>query len=125
MNFEYLTVFLTISSQDLELLTDFYSKLLGQPADIYRPKVYSEFRLPQLRLGIFQPKVLRPQEFCNAGSSMSLCIEVPDLNRAIAVLTSIGYPPSGTIIEASHGKEIYAYDPEGNRLILHQSPTTT
>ena len=25
------------------------------------------------------------------------------------------------ILTASHGKETYAYDPDGNRLILHQS----
>jgi hypothetical protein len=40
---------------------------------------------------------------------------------AIATLTHLGYPPPGEIIEASHGREIYAYDPAKNRLILHQA----
>ena len=44
----------------------------------------------------------------------------PNLEQAIACLTNLGYTPPGEIIEASHGREIYAYDPAGNRLILHQ-----
>nr|WP_289501139.1 hypothetical protein [Gloeocapsopsis sp. IPPAS B-1203] len=52
---------------------------------------------------------------------MSLCLEVSDLENAVAHLTSLGYPPLGETLTASHGKEIYAYDPQGNRLILHQS----
>ena len=55
------------------------------------------------------------------GSRMSLCLEVTDLPMAIAHLTDMGYPPPGEIIAASHGTEIYAYDPDNNRLILHQS----
>ncbi|MFM6271339.1 MAG: hypothetical protein ACKPFA_33295, partial [Dolichospermum sp.] len=51
----------------------------------------------------------------------SLCLEVNNLESAISYLTSLGYPPLGIIYTASHGKEIYAYDPDGNRLILHQS----
>jgi len=43
------------------------------------------------------------------------------LKEAIAYLTSLGYPPPGEITTASHGREIYAYDPMNNRLILHQS----
>ncbi|MHC5860203.1 VOC family protein [Nostoc sp.] len=54
-------------------------------------------------------------------SKISLCLEVSNLEDAIAHLTSLGYPPPGEISIASHGKEIYAYDPDGNRLILHQA----
>ncbi|MGL4621884.1 MAG: VOC family protein, partial [Chroococcidiopsis sp.] len=35
--------------------------------------------------------------------------------------TEIGCPPLGQIVTASHGREIYAYDPDGNRIILHQA----
>jgi hypothetical protein len=52
---------------------------------------------------------------------MSLCIEVESLEATIAHLTDLGCPPPGEVITASHGREIYAYDPEGNWLILHQS----
>ena len=50
----------------------------------------------------------------------SLCLEVVNLAAAIAHMTELGYPPIGAILTASHGREIYAYDPDGNRLILHQ-----
>jgi hypothetical protein len=60
-------------------------------------------------------------EFESAQSGMSLCLEVEDLENAIAHLTALGYPPPGQIIIATHGREIYAYDPAGNRLILHQA----
>jgi catechol 2,3-dioxygenase-like lactoylglutathione lyase family enzyme len=56
----------------------------------------------------------------NSPRGMALCFEVEDLEGAIAHLTRLGYPPPGKIITASHGREIYAYDPEGNWLILHQ-----
>ena len=121
MNSNYSDVFLAISGNDIQTLTDFYSKLFGQQPDVYRASVYSEFRLEKLRIGIFKPKSDRASEFENISSSMSLCIEVENLELAIALLKDIGCPPPGEIIEASHGKEIYAYDPEGNRLILHQS----
>ena len=76
----------------------------------------------RLRLGIFQPKKNHQSEFDRStGSRMSICIEVENLEMAIEHLTKIGFPPSGEITTASHGKEIYAYDRDGNRLILHQA----
>lgn len=121
MDWNFSDIFVTIASDDLQILVDFYSQLWQKPPDIYFPAVYAEFKLDKLRLGIFQPKPERQQEFNNLSSGMSLCIEVENLSQAIASLTALGYPPSGEIIEASHGKEIYAYDPANNRLILHES----
>jgi predicted enzyme related to lactoylglutathione lyase len=121
MNFNYSKVFLAISTDNVQVLTDFYSQLLQKQPDIYRPDIYTEFELERLRVGIFKPKPEHQREFENLGSSMSLCIEVEDLEMAIATLTHLGYPPPGEIIEASHGREIYAYDPAKNRLILHQA----
>jgi hypothetical protein len=46
---------------------------------------------------------------------------VENLEQAIAHLTSLGFPPASEILLASHGREIYACDPDGNRLILHES----
>ena len=120
MNFNYSDVFVAISSSNIQVLTDFYSQFLQQTPDIYRPAVYTEFRLEKLRIGIFKPKLERQPEFENSNSAMSLCFEVEDINMAIATLEKLG-ASSGKIIEASHGKEVYAYDPEGNRLIIHQS----
>ncbi|RUT07800.1 hypothetical protein DSM106972_020600 [Dulcicalothrix desertica PCC 7102] len=111
----------TIASTNLETLVIFYTKLLGEPKS-YIPNVYAEFHLPGIRLGIFKPKTTSEDEFKNATQSkMSLCLEVNDLEDVIAQFTSLGHPPTGAIVTASHGREIYAYDPDGNRIILHQA----
>lgn len=121
MNFNYSDIFVAISTNNVQTLVDFYSQLFQKQASVYRPPIYAEFDLKKLRIGIFRPKIEYQQEFNNLGSSMSLCIEVENLEQAIATLTKMGYPPPGEMITASHGLEIYAYDPAGNRLILHQS----
>ena len=122
MSVNYQTAFLTIATADSEHLVAFYSQLLGQQPSSYIPQVYAEFKLAELRLAIFQPQPDCFSEFANSNNSgMSICLEVENLEKAIAYLTQMGYPPPGQIKYASHGQEIYAYDPEGNRLILHQS----
>lgn len=121
MKFNYSNVFVTISTDEIKLLVNFYSQLFQKQPTVYQPSMYAEFQLENFRLGIFQPKVKHQSEFANFKSSMSLCLEVEDLEQAIAYISEMGYPPTAKIIEASHGREIYAYDPAGNRLILHQS----
>lgn len=112
----------TLAAQNFELIVNFYQQFLKQAPINQIPSVYAEFQLSGLRLGIFKPKPSSQEEFANSTqSSMSLCLEVKDLEAAIAHLTTIGYPPPGQIATASHGREIYAYDPEGNRIILHQA----
>jgi predicted enzyme related to lactoylglutathione lyase len=122
MLFQYTDAFVTLAAADAETLVRFYRQLLDQEPKPYIPNVYAEFHLTGLRLGIFQPQPTHLEEFVNSMlSGMSLCLEVDNLEDAIAHLTGIGYPPPGEIMTASHGLEIYAYDPAGNRLILHQS----
>jgi predicted enzyme related to lactoylglutathione lyase len=126
MTFRYTDAFVTLAAADIETLVRFYAQLLEQEPKPYIPNVYAEFQLSGLRLGIFKPKENHRVEFENsAQSGMSLCLEVEDLEEAIAHLTSLGYPPLGEIITASHGREIYAYDPHKNRLILHESLRAT
>jgi len=116
--------FVTLAAPQIDRLVQFYQQLLAIAPQPYLPSRYAEFQLPGLRLAIFQPKSDRQQEFGNSlGSGMSLCWEVADLEEAIAALTQLGYPPPGEIVTASHGREIYAYDPAGNRLILHEAPS--
>lgn len=115
-------IFVALASLQVEQQVSFYSQLLSS-----QPKVntasYAEFRLLGLRLAIFSPSEQNSTEFSASSSGlMSLCLEVEDLEAAIALLNSIGHAPPGNIMQASHGKEIYAYDLDGNRLILHQSP---
>ncbi|NJL52989.1 MAG: VOC family protein [Hydrococcus sp. SU_1_0] len=121
MKLNYSDIFVTLSTDKIQLMVDFYSQLLGQQPTVYRPPTYAEFQFPGIRIAIFQPKAKNQAEFSNQSSSMSLCLEVEDLVQAIAQLTHLGYPPPGEIMEASHGREIYGYDPGENRLILHQA----
>jgi predicted enzyme related to lactoylglutathione lyase len=112
----------TIASVNFDLIVGFYQQFLGSAPDRYLPTVYAEFSISGLRLGIFCPKSTNRDEFGHPSQSgISLCLEVANLEDSIDKLAQIGYPPSGKITTASHGREIYAYDPDGNRLILHQS----
>jgi predicted enzyme related to lactoylglutathione lyase len=121
MTIKYTDAFITIATPDSEKAIAFYSKLLDRQPQLYIPNVYAEFNLKSLRLAIFKPKEDNQDEFNNSRySGMSICLEVEDLEAAIKHLTEMGYPPPGDIKIASHGKEIYAYDPMKNRLILHQ-----
>ncbi len=122
MVFQCTTAFVTLTSVNFAELVFFYTQLFIQEPKHYIPNVYAEFQLPSLRLAIFKPKETHQFEFENTSKSgMSLCLEVSDIEEAIAHLNAICYPPVGNILTASHGREIYAYDPDGNRLILHQS----
>ncbi|MBD2518248.1 VOC family protein [Nostoc sp. FACHB-973] len=131
MVFSCIDAFVTIASVNCEKLVNFYTKLLDQKPVTLIPNVYAEFHLTSMRLGIFKPKDTNESEFevmsldsslCVYGKSkISLCLEVSNLEDAIAHLTALGYPPPGKISIASHGREIYAYDPDGNRLILHEA----
>jgi len=112
-------VFVTLVDPDGETLMHFYSLLFGAPS-VHIPKVYTEFRLPGLRLGLFKPQKNHTAEFSGQSGGMSLCVEVVDLEEAIAQFSALGCSPPGDITIASHGREIYAYDPLGNRLILHE-----
>ncbi len=113
---------MTFASVNLEILVNFYTNILAQKPTKMLPNVYAEFEISGLRLGIFQPKKTSVCEFeSSAQSKISLCLEVSNLEDAIAHLTDLGYPPPGEITHAAHGREIYAYDPDGNRLILHQA----
>jgi catechol 2,3-dioxygenase-like lactoylglutathione lyase family enzyme len=112
----------TLASLDIEKIVDFYTQLLGQKPTKFIPNVYAEFQLTGIKLAIFKPKNTQESEFSNSGKSkISLCLEVDNLELAIAHLKNIGYPPPTSVSIASHGREIYAYDPDGNRIILHQS----
>ena len=121
MNLNYTDAFITIATTDINKTVEFYRQILELNPAPYVPNAYAEFRLEKLKLAIFNPKESNVIEFNNSrGSGLSICLEVVDLSKAIATLTAMGYPPPGEIITASHGREIYAYDPTGNRLILHQ-----
>jgi hypothetical protein len=118
----------TIASVNFDLLVEFYTQLLASPPQAHIPHSYAEFLIAGLRLGLFYPQSgdrSPSAEFGHSShSTISLCLEVDSLELAIDRLAQLGYPPPSPIIIAAHGREIYAYDPDGNRLILHQTHST-
>ncbi len=124
MPLKYTTALLTISTLNFERSVQFYRQLLSQEPGVLLPNIYAEFQIPGVKLGIFRPapspQPLLPSTQHPAPTGMALCLEVENLEDAIDLLTHLGSPPPGTIMTASHGREIYAYDPDGNWLILHQ-----
>lgn len=118
MSFRCQTAFVAIAAANFAQVQEFYQRLLNQSPTKEIPNAYAEFNLPNLRLGIFRPKVAA--EFSGAGT-ISLCLEVDSLDEAIAHLKSIELPLPEAIMTASHGREIYIYDPAGSRIILHES----
>lgn len=116
--------FVTLASQQVETLVQFYTPLLGQSPHSAIPGTYAEYQVAGLRLAIFQPGPSQASEFKPLPpGAVSLCLEVEDIYGAIAHLTALGYPPPGSLMTTSHGREVYGYDPDGNRLILHQGST--
>ncbi|MEL6553539.1 MAG: VOC family protein [Cyanobacteria bacterium J06621_11] len=113
--------FVALASNQLAAQVEFYRALLNiEPVPC--SDRYAEFRLRGLRLAIFVPKPDNASLFAaDTSGAMSLCVEIEDLENAIAHLKAIGHSLNSSIMKASHGKEIYVYDPDGNRLILHQS----
>jgi len=113
-------LFIALSSNNVGKQVTFYRTLLQTQPKVTTSR-YAEFCLTGLKIAIFQPSADNASEFAAASSgSMSFCLEVNDIESAIAHLKTLGYPLSNEIMHTSHGKEIYAYDPDGNRLILHQ-----
>lgn len=122
MSYRFTDAFVTIATLNFKELVDFYVQFLRQKPANYIPNNYAEFKLSGMKLGIFKPKESHISEFNDSFKScISLCLEVNDLESVIYHLQSLGHPPFGKITNASHGREIYAYDIDGNRIILYQS----
>jgi len=110
----------TIAALDLDRLVEFYTLFLCREPVIWIKDVYAEFEVSGLRFGLFKPRSSDQPEFAGNCGAMSLCLEVENLEAAIASLTELGQAPEEASVTTDYGVEIYAYDPEGNRLILYQ-----
>ncbi len=120
---QYRRAWITIAPKNFKKSCDFYTQLLGKAPDRTMTKpgnpdclIYAEFQLPGLTIGLYEPKA--PQT--GGRSTLSFCFQVENLEDAIELVTNLGYPPPGEIMTPSHGREIYAFDPDDNRLILYQ-----
>ncbi|WP_448285736.1 VOC family protein [Phormidesmis priestleyi] len=120
------SAWVTLAATDFERSLQFYRALLDQDPISQIPNVYAEFAIAGLRLGIYKPRATElSSSFMKRVDDnfsfpiLSLCLEVEDLELAIAHLSQLDCP-LGDVITAAHGQEIYAYDPDGNRLIFFQ-----
>lgn len=114
-------LWITLAAVNLEAIVSFYTKILGQDPDFYQIDRYAEFNLHHCRLGMFKPQLDQEFRFAPTSTSpMSLCLTVTDLEAARMRLKEAGASLGNTIV-SSHGQEIDAYDPLGNRIILYQS----
>jgi catechol 2,3-dioxygenase-like lactoylglutathione lyase family enzyme len=117
---KYSAALLTIATVNFDRLVEFYSNLLSQSPNPYRSGIYAGFRLPGLELGIFRPTEERAADFAPPSRSLGICLEVQNLDE-IFVALSESEQETSELIAASHGREFYLTDPDGNRIILHQN----
>lgn len=113
--------FVALATADFDRTVDFYQTLLAQAPKPLMPQRYAEFQLGEsLSLALFPPKPEQQNAFAlTSAGPLSLCLEVEDLEGAISHLDAQSCA-HGPVLTASHGQEVYAYDPQGNRLIIYQ-----
>lgn len=117
---------MAIATPQFSLMTAFYQRLLGQEPQPFQANRYAEFQLPGLCLALFLPQPDQEPEFAQPEASpVSVCLKLTDLEAAIAQIKTIEQElivdcRMGEVAIASHGQELYIYDPQGNRIILYQ-----
>ncbi len=119
MQFSFTRAFVSIAAIDWQKSVTFYQALTQAPPIVLMADRYAEFELAGLRIGIYRPKVAE-QVFPNPHPRLSLCLEVRPLEAALEHLRDLGESIPSGIHHVSHGREVYAYDPDGNRLILYE-----
>ena len=91
-----------------ELLA-FYTRLLGPPEKTVSGK-WARFKLPGCALVLWRQANMKPLD-----GGIQLCLTVADLDQTCRLLNH-----QTDISEASHGREAFLRDPDGNTLILYQ-----
>jgi predicted enzyme related to lactoylglutathione lyase len=114
----YTKAFVTIAAPQWGRSIAFYSQLLHQEPEGLQADRYGAFDLGGWKLVIYCPK-LGEQAPPTPYPTLSLCFQVPDLDATLAHLARLNLDP-GPIQTASHGREVYLYDPDGNRIILYE-----
>ncbi|MEB3213125.1 MAG: VOC family protein [Leptolyngbyaceae bacterium] len=125
MPLECRDAFVALAATEFDASVKFYQDVFGDSPRPYLTNRYAEFHLPGMKIGLFKPQDSHIHEFSrSAGAGLSLCVEVTDLEGAIAHIQHLGYETPSLIHTASHGREAYVYDPGGNRIILHEASAT-
>ncbi len=111
----------TIAAMQFDRSVQFYRCLFQQEPQIFTPEKYAEFQAFGIRLGIYRPTIEESPERSpiTLFPAVSLCMQIEDLEKAIALLDQADAHVS-EVRSVSHGREAYAYDPDGNRIILYE-----
>lgn len=102
-------VLVSIATADLARLEAFYTALFKAPPQFWQGDRYCEYHVANLRLGLYSSNNSR---FVTVASAMSLCVQVAELEPWLT--------PDMVVKTASHGREVEVYDPDGNRIVLHE-----
>lgn len=105
---------LSIATANLDQLQAFYQNLLGMPPTVTLPRVYVEFRLTGLRLGLYTS---HHPDFKACRGASSLCLQVNSLDPMLANWADHLVSP---VREDFHGREVDLWDPDGNRVVIHE-----
>ncbi|MER3433098.1 MAG: glyoxalase [Leptolyngbya sp. ERB_1_1] len=111
----------TIAAIEFDRSVQFYRHLFQQEPQILTPEKYAEFEAFGIRLGIYRPTLEESPERSpiTLFPAVSLCLQIENLETAIEHLNPAD-AYVGEIRSVSHGREAYAYDPDGNRIILFE-----
>lgn len=112
----------TIAAVDFDRSLRFYCHLFQQDPQSFAAAKYAEFEAFGIRLGIYRPTAEESPEKSpiTLFPAVSLCVQIENLETAIAALDQVD-TDVGEIRSVSHGREAYAYDPDGNRIILYEA----
>ena len=108
----------SLRTSNLERLAAFYSLFLEL---VHSGPGWNIFRWDQGQLTLWQQTGFRAEE----GAALQMCFYVTDLEAACGRLEKLG--PLTPIHHASHGREVFLTDPDGNILIFYEpkaSPET-
>ena len=111
MPIETEAVLISLKTADYQVLTDFYTRLLGD-AQRQKPDKWAFFKLPGVHL------VIWADTQTHSPGPLELCLQVANLEATMSQLHELG--PCSPIQTASHGRESFLKDPNGNTIILYQ-----
>ncbi|MBW4441914.1 MAG: hypothetical protein KME10_11885 [Plectolyngbya sp. WJT66-NPBG17] len=111
----------TIAAVQFNRSVQFYRHLFQQEPQVFAPQKYAEFETFGIRLGIYRPTAEESPEKApiTLFPAVSLCLQIENLESSIEHLDRVD-AYVGEIRSVSHGREAYAYDPDGNRIILYE-----
>jgi len=111
----------TIAAIEFDRSVQFYRHLFQREPQIFTPAKYAEFDAFGIRLGIYRPTAEESPERSpiTLFPAVSLCVQIENLETALAHLDQVD-AYVGESRSVSHGREAYAYDPDGNRIILYE-----